>query len=152
MILNIRKAKDFFNFLVGNWNIDREIISNIEAENIKAKGYAKFTLAENNENHIYYSENLNIFLPANILSHIKAEQKYQYKYQNKKLYKYFSDNRFFCLLDINQNNQASGLHICNKDYYNINYILKEENSFLLIYDISGPLKSCKIISFYNRIK
>ncbi|AVP87536.1 hypothetical protein phytr_5950 [Candidatus Phycorickettsia trachydisci] len=138
-----------FRSLPGIWKITRNIISQIQHENLKITGHGTFITSHDDTNLLLYSEKVNVNVRGKVNT---GTQKYRYKYDPTKpsVSKYFNDGRFFYELKILDIDKMMGEHLCIKDKYTAQYIFKEDH-FTLTYAVKGPSKSYKIITEYTKL-
>jgi len=146
-------ATELFNYFEGDWSFTREIKTDGDKLFGLAKGKASFT-KDTNES-LYYSEDgeldlqqsktKNDFYKSYFFSfykdHIKvyfsgganSEQLYQeYTYADKQIL------------------PIAG-HACNRDFYNSEYHITDENQLRQVTTITGPKKDFLITTIFNRI-
>lgn len=147
--MEIKTAKQAFDFLPGLWRLTRNVKSQLLSEKITASGYGMFVVFKDDPNLILYSEKVNLY-NVNLNIHASCTQKYKYKYDVSKasICKYFSDDRFFYELRV-VDNKANGGYLCVRDKYIPNYVFSE-NRFSLTYAVNGPSKSYEIVTDYKK--
>jgi hypothetical protein len=147
-------AIELINYFQGEWSFTREIKIGEDKLFAIAKGNASFT-KEANVDSLFYSEDgeldlkhsktKNLFYKNYLFSffanHIKvyfsgganSEKVYQeYKYTGNKIV------------------PIAG-HACNRDFYNTEYVIIDQNHFEQGTKISGPQKDYQIMTVFNRI-
>lgn len=176
----MNSSKQIFEYFPGIWRLTRittskvkEFTANITGgECINANGYAAFIKTKSDPNVIVYSEKVTVFnLGAGAQGGIEAKQKYKYKYDpmTATVTKYFSDDRLFYQLNINDSEEqsttaisdlscfrATGDHLCIQDNYAANYSFSQNPNGIplitLTYSVNGPKKCYDIITEYERIQ
>ena len=148
-------AIELINYFQGDWSFTREIKTDGDRLFAMANGNASFAM-DSNVDSLFYSEDgeldleqsktKNLFYKNYLFSfftdYIKvyfsgganSEQLYQeYKY---------TGNKVIPIAD----------HICNRDFYNSEYLITDQNQFKQVTKISGPQKDFLITTIFNRIK
>jgi hypothetical protein len=148
-------AIELINYFEGNWSFTREIKTNKDKLFAIAEGRVSFSkdskpdclfysedgkldLKESRTNNLFYKNYIFHFFKDHISVYLsggaKAEQLYQeYSYKENKL------------IPIAE-------HACNRDLYNSEYQIKDEDQFTLVTKIGGPQKDFLIKTIFNRIK
>lgn len=165
-------AKQIFDYLPGVWRLIRQTTTSLDhwqnagAECIKATGFAAFTHSVDDPNLLIYSEKVIIENSLDrSMNGMEAKQKYKYRYDGTAatLTKYFFDDRLFYQMDFSKQNNdetvnanatsdvmACGEHLCIQDFYEANYLFKNDHNFILKYSIRGPKKCYEIINEYEK--
>jgi len=148
-------AIQLINYLEGNWSFTREI--KIEGDKLfaRAKGNASFTkhlnmdslfysedgeldLQQGKKKNDFYKNYLFSFFDDYIKVYFSGGANSEQLYQE---YKY-TDNKITPIAE----------HACNRDFYNSEYLITDQNQFKQITKISGPQKNFLITTIFSRIE
>jgi len=129
----------------GVWRIERSIRDRASGSDGDFKGQAR--LWRSMDGLAYHEEGL-LNLGASI--GLKAERKYFWQLQVPgRIDVYFDDGRFFHFFNPNEN-QWQAEHICSPDHYRVAYEFRDNKNWRSIWDVSGPIKSYRMVSNYSR--
>lgn len=144
-----KAAERFFKQMIGNWTINRSIISN-DITIGTAEGLAKITQLDSST--LLYKEKVVATLYNSIS--INATKEYKFVLAEGALTKKFvepnADRTFYELL-FTEEGTASGSHLCEKDHYTALYDVSQYNTFSIRYDILGPEKDSAITTSFCRL-
>ena len=147
-------AIELLNYFEGNWSFNREIKTDGDKLFAMAKGSASFT-KNSGVDSLFYSEDgkldlqqsktkndfyknylfsfFNDYIKVYFSGGANSEQLYQeYKY---------TDNKIIPIAG----------HTCNRDFYNSEYLITDQDQFKQVTKISGPQKNFLIRTIFDRI-
>lgn len=158
MSKNIQSSK-ILDLLKGKWSLDRKLINKINKSlSGTASGTSEFT--EDKKNSLLYKEAVSVHFNNGFESHSTASYKFQIEdgklnqcriisspVESKEGYmfelNFFSDN---------SNILASSSYICGKDNYRVEYIISNNNKFVITYTVLGPEKNYTTETKFQRIE
>jgi hypothetical protein len=151
---------DIFDYLKGNWNLERTIDSDLFSKKISATG--DVIIAENStkKNTLNYKESVEVEWDWGDVQ--KASKQYEFVLDDKRLM------QFDCLpgdkkdkftemytLDFKYGEgvfpKLTGGYRCNDDIYNVVYSFFGNNKFTIQYTVSGPSKSFSTLTEFTRL-
>lgn len=145
----------FFDYLAGEWLIEREIIDK-PSSTLAASASGCVSITKKNKDILNYQELLKVKWANGFVS--SSNQQYDYILDSTigriGLYNYNNESRSFMfnlVFDLSLN-IVSGQYQCGLDIYYATYEIINYNQFILIFQVNGMEKDCSIISCFRRIE
>ena len=147
-------AIDLISYFEGDWSFTREIKTEGDKLFARAKGNASFAkdtivdslfyseggeldLRQSRTKNEFYKNYLFSFFDDYIRVYFSGGANSEQLYQE---YKY-ADNKIIPIAE----------HACNKDFYNSEYFIADQNQYKQVTKISGPQKNFLITTVFNRV-
>ena len=148
-------AIELLNYFKGDWSFSREIITGGDKLFAKANGNASFT-SDSNPDSLFYTEDGELDL---------QQSKTKNDFYKNYLFSFFEDHiRVYLSGGANseqlyqeykytdKNITPIAEHACNRDFYNSEYLITDQNQFRQVTKISGPQKDFLITTIFKRVK
>jgi len=151
-------SEDLVSYFKGSWQFEREILfSGTGQPYAAAKGEAVFTADPDNVQALHYKEQGKVTL-ANDTRATSFYRSYLYVFNAGGLDVFFQDEltqnfslyQRYTYESLNRRLIATDKHLCNKDVYEGNYVLKAAAHFLHTTLIKGPHKDYFITTHFEK--
>lgn len=142
------------NYFEGDWTFTREIKTDKDKLFAMANGSASFK-KDANVDSLFYSEDGELNLEQSRTKNLFYKN-YLFSFFTDHIKVYFSGgaNSEQLYQEYRQvGNKISPIaeHACNRDFYNSEYLISDQNQFKQVTKISGPHKDYLITTIFNRV-